>query len=63
MRVLGLGFILMVAFAVLGIDVPESLRVGALRCGEAQAKHHHRHHRKHARHRHHKHHRAPASEM
>ena len=65
MRIVGFGFILLIAFAVLGIDVGESLRLGALTDGEAQAKHaHHRKHHK-RRHRHHKtaHHAAPATEM
>ena len=65
MRVLGLGVILMIAFAVLGIDVGESLRLGVITDGEANAKRHHKHHRKSARHhrRHKHHHRAPATEM
>lgn len=62
MRLLRIGFILTVGLGVLGIDVGETLRTGAISDGSAQAKHHHRHHRKHARRRHHRHH-APASEM
>lgn len=61
MRIFGLGLILMIAFAVLGIDVSESLRAGTISDGAAQAKRHHRRHKR-ARHRHRKHHR-PASEM
>jgi hypothetical protein len=62
MRVLRIGFIVLVGLGVLGIDVGESLRTGAISDGSAQAKRHHRHHRKHARHRRHRHH-PPASEM
>ena len=63
MRILGLGFILMIAFAVLGIDVGESWRAGSITDGSAQAKRHHRRHKR-ARHRkHHKQRHAPASEM
>jgi hypothetical protein len=60
MRIFGVGLILMIAFAVLGIDVGESLRTGTITDGDAQAKRHHRRHKR-ARHRHRKHHRA--SEM
>ena len=62
MRILGFGFILMIAFAVLGIDVGESWRAGTISDASAHAKRHHRKHKR-ARHRHHKHHRAPATEM
>jgi hypothetical protein len=62
MRILRIGIIVTVGLGVLGIDVGESVRTGAISAASAQAKHH-RHHRKHARHRHRKHHRAPASEM
>ena len=62
MRIFGLGLILMIAFAVLGIDVGESWRAGSISDGSAHAKRHHRRHKR-ARHRkHHKHH-APATEM
>ena len=64
MRIVGVGFILFVAFAILGIDVGESLRARAIVDGEAQAaKHRHRkHHKKrHRRHHHTRH--APATEM
>jgi len=61
MRILGLGFILMIALAVLGIDVGESWRAGTITDGSAHAKRHHRHHKR--RHRHHKRHHAPAGEM
>ncbi|HWE26722.1 MAG TPA: hypothetical protein VHB97_01915 [Polyangia bacterium] len=63
MRIFGFGVILMIAFAVLGIDVGESWRLGAITDGDAHAKRHHRKHHKRARHRHHKRHRAPATEM
>lgn len=62
MRIFGFGLVLMIAFAVLGIDVGESLRTGTITDSEAQAKHHHRRHHKRRRH-HHRHHHAPASEM
>ena len=62
MRIVGIGIILVVALAVFGIDVGESLRLGTISGSSALAKRHHRHHRKHARHRRHRHH-APASEM
>lgn len=63
MRILGLGFILMIAFAILGIDVGESLRTGTLTDGEAHAKRHHRskHHKRRRHHR--RRHSAPATEM
>lgn len=61
MRILRIGIILTLGLGVLGIDVGESVRTGAISDASAQAKRH-RHH-KHARHRHRKHHRAPASEM
>jgi hypothetical protein len=61
MRILGLGFIVMLAFAVFGIDVGESWRAGAISDGSAHAKRHHRHHKR--RHRHHRHRHAPAGEM
>jgi hypothetical protein len=61
MRILRIGIIVTVGLGVLGIDVGESVRLGAISDASAQAKRH-RHHRKHARHRHRKHH-APASEM
>jgi hypothetical protein len=56
MRILGFGFILMIAFAVLGLDLGESLRTGSISDGSAQAskRHHRKHHKKRAR-RHHKH--------
>jgi hypothetical protein len=64
MRIFGLGMILMIAFAVFGIDVSETFRSGELSIGSAHAKRHHRkHHKKRARHRHHKHHAPPATEM
>ena len=59
MRILRIGIILTVGLGVLGIDVGESVRTGAISDANAQAKRHHRKHRKHARHRHRKH----ASEM
>ena len=62
MRILRIGIIVSVALGVLGIDVGESLRVGAISDASAQAKRHHRRHRKHARHRR-KHHSPPATEM
>ncbi len=61
MRILGLGFILMIAFAVLGIDVGESLRSGTITDGDAHAKRHRKRHHKHRRH--HKRRHAPATEM
>jgi hypothetical protein len=61
MRIFGFGLILMIAFAVLGIDISESWRAGTISDSAAHAKRHHRRHHKHARHRHRKHHRA--SEM
>jgi hypothetical protein len=63
MRILGLGFILMIAFAVLGIDVGESLRTGTITDGDALAKRHHRRHRKHHKRRRHPRHAPPATEM
>lgn len=60
MRIFGLGLILMIAFAVFGIDIGESWRAGTISDGSAHAKRHHRRHKR-ARHRHRKHHRA--SEM
>ena len=65
MRVVGFGFILLIAFAVLGIDIGDSLRLGTLAEGEAQAaKHHHRkHHKKRHRSHHKTRHHAPATEM
>lgn len=63
MRILGLGFILMIAFAILGIDVGESLRTGTIAGGEAQAKRHHRSKRHKRRHHHKRRHTAPATEM
>jgi hypothetical protein len=59
MRIFGVGLILMIAFAVLGIDVGESWRTGAI--SDGSAKRHHRHHKRH--HRHHKRRHAPAGEM
>jgi hypothetical protein len=61
MRIFGVGLILMIAFAVLGIDVGESWRTGTISDGSAYAKRHHRHHKRH--HRHHKRRHAPAGEM
>jgi hypothetical protein len=61
MRILRIGIIVTVGLGVLGIDVGETVRTGAISDASAQAKRHR--HRKHARHRHRKHHRAPASEM
>jgi hypothetical protein len=52
MRILRIGIILTVGLGVLGIDVGESVRTGAISDANAQAKRHHRRHRKHARHRH-----------
>jgi hypothetical protein len=62
MRILRIGIVVTVGLGVLGIDVGESLRAGAISDGSALAKKHHRRHRKHARHRR-KHHSAPATEM
>jgi hypothetical protein len=62
MRILRIGIIVTVGLGILGIDVGESVRTGAISDASAHAKRH-RHHRKHARHRHRKHHTAPASEM
>jgi hypothetical protein len=61
-RILGFGLVLTIGFVVLGVDVGESWRAGAISDGSAHAKRHHRHHKRHHR-RHHKHRRAPASEM
>jgi len=60
MRILGFGFTLMIALAVLGIDVGESWRAGTISDGSAHAKRHHSHHKRHHR-KHHKH--RHASEM
>ncbi|MGZ3425751.1 MAG: hypothetical protein ACXVCV_03835 [Polyangia bacterium] len=60
MRVLRIGIIVTVGLGILGIDVGESVRQGAISDASAHAKRH-KHHRKHARHRHRKHH--AASEM
>jgi hypothetical protein len=62
MRILGFGLVLMIAFAVLGIDVGASLRSGSITDGSALAKHHHRRHHRHHKRRHHPRH-APATEM
>ncbi len=63
MRILRIGLIAAIGCGVLGIDVGESVRAGALTDGSAHAKK--RHHRKHARKRHRKHHRrsTPPPEM
>ena len=55
MRILRIGIILTLGIGVLGIDVGESVRTGAISDANAQAKRHHKRHRKHARHRHRKH--------
>jgi hypothetical protein len=62
MRLLRIGIIVTIGLGVLGIDVGETVRTGAITDGSAQAKRHHRRHRKHARHRR-RHHSPPASEM
>jgi hypothetical protein len=62
MRILRIGIIVAVGLGVLGIDVGESVRTGAISDASAQAKRHHKRHRKHARHRR-KHHSPPATEM
>lgn len=64
MRIIGFGLSLLIAFAVLGIDVGESLRLGAVSDGSAHAAAKHRrrrHHKRRRRHRKPRH--APATEM
>lgn len=63
MRILRIAMILTIGLGVLGIDVGESVRTGAISDGSAHAKRHHkrRHHRHHKRARRHR--RAPATEM
>ncbi len=62
MRIFGLGLILMIVFAILGIDVGESLRTGTITDGDAYAKGRHRKHHE-RRHHHTRRHTAPATEM
>lgn len=60
MRIVRIGIVMAIGLGVLGIDVGESVRAGAITDGSAQAKKHHRRHKSRKRHR--KHHRR-ATEM
>jgi hypothetical protein len=54
MRILRIGLVVAIVVGVLGIDVGESVRAGAIVDGSAHAAKHRSHKRKHARKRHHK---------